>query len=613
MFRDKVSHSKSRRNWHVLARSMGRRLLAVVSAAILAGTFVVVSAGPASATQACSFVQVSAGQWLGGGGVNVHSNGPNQGSGVNSCAGLSTANRAIQDGFGWQCVELAARLYYVKGWGVVYAAGNGGARYIPEGSGALEFHANGSGYVPVPGDLVIEDGSVAGHVGVIDTVTTTSINTVEQNGNLSGRRTYSFSGSTITGGSGTGSVRGFEHSPKNPNTNASGSGSFVDYQGNVYRIAGGAPIYVSGWAPFGGQQPTSSLSDAAWGALPRYPADGTLVNAQPSGQVFRIVGGAPIYVGSWDDVGGPQSTVTIGDDDIQNAVVTDPVSPWSHLRYVPADGAFISAQPSGRVFRFVGGAPIYIGSWDAVGGQQTTVAIGDDAVVNAGAVDHANPWSHVNLRPIDGSFLVAQPSGQVFTTVGGAPVYVGSWDSVGGPQPTVAVGDDAVQNAGATPTSNPYSHLGYYPADGHFVAAQPSGRVFKFTGGAPDYIASWESVGGAQPYVNVGDDAIDNAGAANLANPYSHVRGTLAAPKPIIAGTAAVGSKLTARHGTWSQTGLTYAYRWKRNGVSISGATHSEYTLTSKDRGKKITVVVTAAKPGFRPLSKVSSSTRTVS
>jgi len=37
-------------------------------------------------------------------------------------------------------------------------------------------------------------------------------------------------------------------------------GTFVSYQGNVYRIAGGAPLYINAWAPFGGPQPTVALS-----------------------------------------------------------------------------------------------------------------------------------------------------------------------------------------------------------------------------------------------------------------------------------------------------------------------------------------------------------------
>ena len=127
---------------------------------VLLGMFVITPAPAEAAT--CSAVEVAAGSWLGGAGVLVHSNGADQGTG-SSCAGLSTANPSVQEGYGWQCVELAARLYAVKGWGRVFADGGAaagsfryGAEYIPEGSPGLSFHRNGSGYLPVPGDLIIE-------------------------------------------------------------------------------------------------------------------------------------------------------------------------------------------------------------------------------------------------------------------------------------------------------------------------------------------------------------------------------------------------------------------------------------------------------------------------
>ena len=72
--------------------------------------------GPSNpiAAQACSLVQVAGRSWLGGAGVDVRSNGIDLGTGY-SCAGLSTSNPTVQNGYGWQCVELAARLYAVKG------------------------------------------------------------------------------------------------------------------------------------------------------------------------------------------------------------------------------------------------------------------------------------------------------------------------------------------------------------------------------------------------------------------------------------------------------------------------------------------------------------------
>ncbi|MDX6346924.1 MAG: hypothetical protein QOF84_1714 [Streptomyces sp.] len=72
-----------------------------------------------------------------------------------------------------------------------------------------------------------------------------------------------------------------------------------------------------------------------------------------------------------------------------------------------------------------------------------------------------------------------------------------------------------------------------------------------------------------------------------------------ATTKPSIKGTAKVGNKLTAKPGTWSPAATSYGYVWKRAGKAISGATKSTYKLVKADKGKKITVTVTAKRTGY--------------
>ncbi|MCJ0875354.1 hypothetical protein [Streptomyces sp. AP-93] len=67
---------------------------------------------------------------------------------------------------------------------------------------------------------------------------------------------------------------------------------------------------------------------------------------------------------------------------------------------------------------------------------------------------------------------------------------------------------------------------------------------------------------------------------------------------PSITGTAKVGSVLTANRGTWTPTPTSYAYKWYADGKLITGATRSTFTLTSAQRGKRITVKVTAYRTG---------------
>jgi hypothetical protein len=91
--------------------------------------------------------------------------------------------------------------------------------------------------------------------------------------------------------------------------------------------------------------------------------------------------------------------------------------------------------------------------------------------------------------------------------------------------------------------------------------------------------------------------------------------------KPTISGTAAVGQQLTATPPAYFEadgtTPLgptpTLTYTWYRNGIAIAGQKLETYTLTSTDRGTKITVKVAATLTGrLAHTSAVSTATATV-
>ncbi|MEU7073552.1 hypothetical protein AB0B30_23880 [Streptomyces narbonensis] len=67
---------------------------------------------------------------------------------------------------------------------------------------------------------------------------------------------------------------------------------------------------------------------------------------------------------------------------------------------------------------------------------------------------------------------------------------------------------------------------------------------------------------------------------------------------PYTTGTVKVGRTLTLNRGTWTPAPSSYAYQWYANGRAISGATKAWFTLTSAQRGTKITVRVTAYRTG---------------
>lgn len=116
--------------------------------------------------------------WLDGHGVNVYSDGADGGSGY------------------YQCVELVNRLITTLHWSPsIY--GNADELYANASSAYFVKHPNGSGYVPVPGDIVVWGGGYGGygHVQVVNANNGGSLTVVEQNASPSGYDVDSISAS----------------------------------------------------------------------------------------------------------------------------------------------------------------------------------------------------------------------------------------------------------------------------------------------------------------------------------------------------------------------------------------------------------------------------------
>jgi BNR/Asp-box repeat. len=77
---------------------------------------------------------------------------------------------------------------------------------------------------------------------------------------------------------------------------------------------------------------------------------------------------------------------------------------------------------------------------------------------------------------------------------------------------------------------------------------------------------------------------------------------------PTVSGTRKVGKTVTAKHGTWSPTVSVVNYQWLRNGKAIASATTATYKLKKADKGKKVSVKVTVASPGYQNAVATSSS-----
>ncbi|WP_062291352.1 glycosyl hydrolase 53 family protein [Demequina phytophila] len=97
-----------------------------------------------------------------------------------------------------------------------------------------------------------------------------------------------------------------------------------------------------------------------------------------------------------------------------------------------------------------------------------------------------------------------------------------------------------------------------------------------------------------QSTVDAATDLLEDAIAALELEPVAFD----AAPTPTITGHAKAGAVLRARLGTWEPTPTAVTYQWLRDGTPVVGQTGATYLVRGSDRGKDITVAVTAAKAG---------------
>lgn len=134
------------------------------------------SFGPVLATAACpprGAVEIPAADWMRsrGGGVDVLSNGP---------ACTSTDQRTHP----YQCVDLVNRLLVAKRWSSTIN-GDAWTFYANAPSASFTKHPPGSGYIPVPGDIVVwggtGDAGRFGHVQVVDSVSGNTVHVVQEN------------------------------------------------------------------------------------------------------------------------------------------------------------------------------------------------------------------------------------------------------------------------------------------------------------------------------------------------------------------------------------------------------------------------------------------------
>ena len=483
----------------------------------------------------------------------------------------------------WQCVELAQR-FMAQVYGTQAFGANGSQvvnNYRTTYGGNLVKVANGTvGKAPVPGDIVsfTTPNNPYGHVVVITSSTVDgngngTVTMLSQNDTATGWRTLPVVAWRLQG-FGSLTPYGWLHDPAGRG-NPLGDGTFVRVVGTapVYRIVGGAPIRVSSWAAYGGVQPVAVVEAAQFARLRPVPSDGTYLSDSATGQVYRIAGGAPLLISAaeaptmpgwgsapvwavddWSIVNNdhlrpvPADRTQMCRVDTKDCYVVAGGAPmlvpaanvaqvpgWAshpttivssaeftsyvHLHPVPADGTFLCDASTKTCYNTVGGAPMVLPATDAsrLPGWSATAAV---------TIPHAEFATVLHLRPFppDGTVLCPVGDPLCYVVAGRAPLAI---------SPAAAIRVPALRTAGA-PRISSYElthpvHLRLRPLDGTLLQPAGSPSAYVVTAGVARptalKVAAGTQADSTLP-ITVDQAAIDNAG---VAGPWTHLASTPAA------------------------------------------------------------------------------------
>ncbi|RKQ86684.1 hypothetical protein C8N24_4699 [Solirubrobacter pauli] len=191
-------------------------------------------------------------------------------------------------------------------------------------------------------------------------------------------------------------------------------------------------------------------------------ADGEFVqvNGDPSGKVYRIVGSAPLWIGPG---------VCAAANCYQGITYVNDLSAY---RQTPADGALTYGGSDGATYgtyRWAGGAPLWISSCGYGPGCGAQILIDDTAYGDT---------PHVRQFPADGTVVRNVTDGAAYRFAGGAPLLVRCDLGPGCADPTQVDGG-TFERLGSF---NGPKHMRSYPADGTTVQNIEDGVFYRFAG-----------------------------------------------------------------------------------------------------------------------------------
>lgn len=169
------------------------------------------------------------------------------------------------------------------------------------------------------------------------------------------------------------------------------SGSFVKVRenGQVFRLVGRTPVYVSTWSAFGGSKATIAVSASALSTLPATVPNGTFVKGAQRGEIYKVVGGAPVYISAWANIGGSRAYTVVDQVAIDRA---GSGGAYNRLRAVPADATMLTTT-TGRKYRVKAGVAYYSTSFPLA--EPTTPVLVDHQALTSATTTGALKYRHL--------------------------------------------------------------------------------------------------------------------------------------------------------------------------------------------------------------------------